>query len=46
MLMNEQLARQHFENGQRDEVEKRWDALKQLTEDEMTGLRDALKVSQ
>ena len=44
MLMNEQVARQRFENEQRDDVERRWDALKQLTDDEMTGIREAIKV--
>ena len=45
MLMNEQVARQRFEHEQRDDVERRWEALKQLTDDEMTGIREAIKVT-
>ena len=44
MLLNEQVARSKFEQDQRNEQEKRWEGLKQLAEDEMQSLREAIKV--
>ena len=44
MVSSEQVARQRFEHDLRAEQENRWEGLKQLTEDEMQGLRDSIKV--
>ena len=44
MLLNEQMSRQRFEGDMRSEVDKRWDALKVLYEDELTSMRDAMTV--
>ena len=46
MLMNEQITRQRFENDQRDDIERRWEALKKISDDEIATLRDALRVRQ
>ena len=44
MIINEQMSRQRFEHEMRAEVDKRWEVLKTLTEDEMTSLRDSIQV--
>ena len=45
MVLQEQESRQKFEREQREDTEKRWDALKRLNDDEMHGMREHHKVN-
>ena len=46
MVHHEQESRQKYEREQRDSNEKRWDALKQLNDDELKAMRDVQKVGE